>query len=125
MIPKRGDTMNENKPPTLAERNAMLMLENKGLKKTIKELTKKEKIQFSKIILGLILISYFAGLILGGFVVIKILLITPEYSVQALISLFSYIGAPTGVAVGFYSWKAKNENTAKIERSRKETEKEE
>ena len=114
--------MPEKQKYTISERNGMLIAENKSLKAKIKELTKKEKVQFSKVILGLILISYFAGLILGGFVVIKILLITPEYSVQALISLFSYIGAPTGVAVGFYSWKAKNENTAKIERSGKSKE---
>lgn len=75
---------------------------------------KTEKITFSKIVLLLVMATYYVGLILGVFVVVRILLITPEYSVQAFIALLSYIGAPTGVTIAFYSWKAKNENVLKI-----------
>jgi len=79
--------------------------------------TPPEKMSFSKAVLLLVLGTYFLGLFLGMFVVVRILLITPEYSVQAFMALLSYIGAPTGVALAFYSWKAKAENCIKIKGS--------
>lgn len=33
-----------------------------------------------------------------------------DYAIQALIGLFSYVGATASIAVSFYSWKAKAEN---------------
>jgi len=63
----------------------------------------------------LVLSMYFIGVFLGIFVTIQILMITPEYSVQAFMALLTYIGTPTSVTIGFYSWKARSENVAKIE----------
>ncbi len=59
------------------------------------------------------MLTYFVGLALGIYVVIKILTIYPEYSTQACVALFSYIGIPTATTIGFYTWKAKNENIVK------------
>ena len=72
---------------------------------------------FSKIVLGAVLATYFVGLMLGIFVVIHILNNYPEYAVQAFLGILSYIGAPVAVSIAFYSWKAKNENMAKIANS--------
>ena len=98
--------------------------ENKNLKSENKELRaaliKAQKISFSKIALMLVLSMYFLGVFLGVFIIIRILLITPEYSVEAFVALLTYIGAPTSVCIGFYSWKAKCENTLKISHSHDE-----
>jgi len=58
--------------------------------------------------------TYFAGVALGCFVTVHILIQFPEYAIQAFMSLLAFIGSATGIAIGFYSWKAKNENMAKI-----------
>lgn len=73
-----------------------------------------KKLEFSKIILMAIGLSYFAGLIFGIYAVNKILMEQAQYAIQALISMFGYVGAPVGVAIGFYSWKAKNDNSIKM-----------
>ena len=80
---------------------------------------KKEKMQFSKIVLSAVMLTYFAGLIFAIYAVNKILMDYPEWAIQALISLFGYIGAPISISIGFYSWKAKNENMKKIGQSNK------
>jgi hypothetical protein len=51
------------------------------------------------------------------FCVDKIITTYPDSAIQALIALLSYIGAPAAVSIGFYSWKAKNENSLKIQKS--------
>lgn len=73
----------------------------------------KSKKEYSKILMSLIMATYFIGLIVGLYVVLRILLITPEYSVQALIALFSYIGAPVTGAIGFYFSSKTKENLHK------------
>lgn len=72
-----------------------------------------KKTEFSKILMIAIMSTYFLGLVIGIYVVLRILLITPEYSVQALIAMLSYIGAPVGIAIPFYFNKSKTENLHK------------
>lgn len=67
------------------------------------------KTEFSKIVLGAVMLLYFAGAIFGGYVVMQDSSLLPE--------LLAYIGAPTAVAIGFYAWKAKAENVVKISRA--------
>jgi hypothetical protein len=61
--------------------------------------------------------TYFVGFFYGLYVVNRILLEYPEYAIQALIALFSYVGIPVGVGIGFYSWKAKCENVLKYRKA--------
>ena len=80
-------------------------------KKTIQS---KRKIEFSKwIILG-VMLTYFIGLIFGVYIIAMLLRIDTTYVYAALGSLFAYIAAPVSVAIGFYNYKAKAENVAKI-----------
>lgn len=73
----------------------------------------KKKSEFTKQIVAAVMITYFIGLVVGVFVVLRILLDYPEYAVQALVAMFSYIGIPVASTIGFYCWKAKNENINK------------
>ena len=76
-----------------------------------------KKIEFSKIIMASMIVSYFIGLFFGIHIIEK--LINQGWDgTSALATLFSYIGAPTAIAVGFYSTKAKAENLAKINNNR-------
>lgn len=77
----------------------------------------KHKVEFVKIIVFFILLTYFVGLGFGIYAVKKILLDYPEWAIQALIALFGYIGTPTAAAIGFYCWKAKAENIIKIKKN--------
>ena len=72
------------------------------------------RLSFSKFILLSVMITYFIGLIVGIFIVIHILTNYPDNAVEAYLGMLSYIGAPVAIAIGFYSWKAKHENVAKI-----------
>lgn len=75
----------------------------------------KKKFEFSKIILALVITSYFVGLVFGMIIILKMINIGDvAYMSTALCGLFSYIGAPVAVAIGFYSTKAKAENIEKI-----------
>ena len=67
------------------------------------------KHEFSKIILALVMILFFAGAIFAAIVVI-----TEHYGLEALLT---YLGAPTATAIGFYAWKARAENVVKISKS--------
>lgn len=74
--------------------------------------------EFSKVILALVIFSYFVGLLFGMYVIFKILDTgNVAYISTSLCGLFSYIAAPVAVAIGFYSYKAKAENIEKIKRS--------
>lgn len=75
----------------------------------------KKKVEFSKLILALVILSYFIGLGFGMLVIWKILgTDNAAYISASLCGLFSYIAAPVAVAIGFYSNKAKAENVEKI-----------
>lgn len=76
---------------------------------------KKHKFEFSKLILALVILSYFIGLGFGMLIIWKILETgSVTYIATALCGLFSYIAAPVATAIGFYSNKAKAENVEKI-----------
>lgn len=59
------------------------------------------------------MLTYFVVLFVGIYVVLRILDNTPEYSVQALVAMFSFNGAVVGTAIGFYMNKSKGENIHK------------
>ena len=67
------------------------------------------KKEFSKIILGAVMILYFAGAIFAAVIVVN-----EHYGLEALLT---YLGAPTATAIGFYAWKARAENVVKISKS--------
>ena len=63
--------------------------------------SKKRRIEFSKLILFLVMIGYFVTVGVG----IKLSFINPSlYSTLAML-----VGAPTATALGFYAWKARAE----------------
>lgn len=88
------------------------MLKKTNKKKANKKKTKK--FEFSKwIILG-VMLTYFIGLFFGAFIISMLLRTDTTYVYAALGSFFAYIAAPVSVAIGFYNYKAKSENVAKI-----------
>ena len=74
--------------------------------------TEKEKIkrrpEFSKIVLALVLSTYFVGVGVGVWV------IALDYSQLSVV--LAFIGTPTAAALGFYTWKARAENTIKLKK---------
>ncbi len=80
-----------------------------------KKKRKEKRFEFSKIILALVMLSYFIGLIFGMIIILKVINTgNVAYISTSLCGLFSYIGAPVAVAIGFYSNKSKAENIEKI-----------
>ncbi len=74
-----------------------------------------KKAEFSKLVLALVLMTYFLGVFIGVYATVL--------DISQLGVLLAYIGTPTTVAIGFYAWKAKAENVVKIKREySKETE---
>ncbi|UWG96768.1 hypothetical protein LPY66_18105 [Dehalobacter sp. DCM] len=69
-----------------------------------------KKWTFSKVVMALVMATYYWGVIFGAYIVYQDHIILPEY--------LAYIGTPVAVAIGFYSWKAKAENVTKIKLSR-------
>lgn len=67
---------------------------------------RKASFEFSKLVLLLVLSTYFVGVFVG----IKVVLI----DVSQVGAVLAYIGAPTATAIAFYCWKAKAENIIKI-----------
>lgn len=72
----------------------------------------RRKLEFSKIVIALILLTYFVGVFVG----VKVSLI----DISQLGVLLAYIGTPTAAAIGFYCWKAKAENIVKIKKDNPE-----
>ena len=66
------------------------------------------KIEFSKLVLSAVLLTYFAGFGLGFWAVLV--------DLSQLGVFLAYVGTPTATVIGFYSWKAKAENVVKIKR---------
>ncbi|MCD8390480.1 MAG: hypothetical protein LUD03_01400 [Firmicutes bacterium] len=82
---------------------------------------KKHLTEFSKIILCLVMFTYFIGIAFGMIIILKMVSSgNSSYISTALCGLFSYIGAPVAVAIAFYSYKAKAENIEKIRNSNNE-----
>lgn len=83
-------------------------------KRTRKKQKPKQKIEFSKLIMVGVMLTYFIALIFIMAVIWKLIGINST-SIGTVISAFcTFVGAPISVAIGFYSWKAKNENTVKL-----------
>ena len=62
----------------------------------------KKRFEFSKLVLCLVMATYFAGLIFGMNIIRDIATNNSSYIATALCGLFSYIGAPVAVAIGFF-----------------------
>jgi Na+/H+ antiporter NhaD/arsenite permease-like protein len=76
---------------------------------------KGKPVEFSKLILLLVMLAYF---IVVGVGVRLSFIDYMQYSTLAML-----VGAPTAVALGFYAWKAKSENVLKYKKeNKKETE---
>ena len=69
------------------------------------------KREFSKVVLGAVVIVWIAGAVYGAYIV------NEERS--QLRELLTYIGAPAATAIGFYCWKSKAENILKIAKNKK------
>jgi putative Mn2+ efflux pump MntP len=76
---------------------------------------KRKPPEFSKLILMLVMATYFIAVGVG----VRLSFIDyMQYSTLAML-----VGAPTAVAIGFYAWKAKSENVLKYKKeNKKETE---
>ena len=70
------------------------------------------KIEFSKLFLSAVLLTYFAGFGVGLWAVV--------IDISQLGVFLAYVGTPTATAIGFYSWKAKAENVVKIKQAHPE-----
>ena len=68
---------------------------------------KKNKIEFSKIILAGVMVTYFLTTLAGIFIILMI-------DSSQIGVLCTFVGTQTTTALAFYSWKAKNENVEKI-----------
>lgn len=68
--------------------------------------SKNKRIEFSKLVLAMVMLTYFFGVLIGVVIVLR--------SSGELGALLAFIGAPVATALGFYYWKAKNENVQKI-----------
>lgn len=69
---------------------------------------KKKGVEFSKVILLLVMAVYFITVGVG------IWLSLVDYSQFSTLAML--VGAPTATALGFYAWKAKAENIIKIKK---------
>ena len=69
----------------------------------------RRKIEFSKLVLSAVLLTYFAGFIVGA----RAVILDPNQ----LGVFLAYVGTPAATAIGFYSWKAKAENVVKIKQA--------
>ena len=65
-----------------------------------------KKPEFSKLVLGAVMLVYFYGVGFGSLIVYE------EHSMLG--EFLAYMGAPTATAIAFYAWKSKAENVLKI-----------
>jgi hypothetical protein len=68
----------------------------------------KRKLEFSKLLVFLVLATYFVGVFIGAKIVFA------DYSQLGV--LLAFIGTPTATTICFYVWKAKAENIVKIKK---------
>lgn len=78
-------------------------------KKRRRPAAKRFNLEFSKLVLLLVMATYFVGVVIG----VKVTLI--DFSQLGV--LLTFIGAPTATAIVFYAWKAKAENIVKIKKA--------
>lgn len=94
---------------------AVLLFGGRKPRRRKQEQQNRRKIEFSKLVLSAVLVSYFVGFGLGFWAVI----VDPSQ----LGVFLAYVGTPTATVIAFYSWKAKAENVVKIKQAHpKETE---
>ena len=75
----------------------------------------KKKFEFSKLIMVGVMLTYFIALFfVMGTITAMLITSNTQYLSAAITSLCTFVAAPVSVAIGFYSWKAKNENTVKL-----------
>ena len=79
---------------------------------------KKSGTEFSKLIMVAVMATYFIGLFFAMAIILLMMVREPETSASGLSSLLIFIAAPVSTAIGFYSYKAKNENIEKIKNER-------
>ena len=72
----------------------------------------RQKIEYTKLIIGLVLFTYFLGVGVG----VRVIVSDPSQ----LGVVLAFIGTPTVAAIGFYVWKAKAENIIKIKKDNPE-----
>ena len=68
-----------------------------------------ERSSFQKLVLSAVLLTYFAGFVIG----VRVVILDPSQ----LGVFLAYVGTPAATAIGFYSWKAKAENVVKIKQA--------
>ncbi len=73
-----------------------------------------KRFEFSKLILLIVVATYFITLVFGMGIIRSIAADNPEYAGELLEGMFTFAAAPVSVAIGFYSYKAKAENVEKI-----------
>ena len=86
-----------------------LAIQRKGKRVHMERMKRRRKIEFSKLVLALILLTYFIGVGVGVWVVFI------DFSQLGVV--LAFIGTPTAAAIGFYVWKAKAENIIKIKQA--------
>ena len=80
-----------------------------GRRSRRKKAQDRRKIEFSKLVLSAVLLTYFAGFVVG----VRVVILDPSQ----LGVFLAYVGTPAATAIGFYSWKAKAENVVKIKQA--------
>ena len=91
---------------------AVLLIERSRERKRRRKKRTARKLEFSKLILSGVLLTYFAGFGVGLWAVV--------IDISQLGVFLAYVGTPTATAIGFYSWKAKAENVVKIKQAHPE-----
>jgi hypothetical protein len=71
----------------------------------------RRPLEYTKIIVNLVVLTYYFGVIFGA----RIVWLDPTQ----LPAYLGFIGVPTATAIGFYCWKAKAENAIKMANSNK------
>ncbi|GEM_PF-524330 len=81
---------------------------SKARSNTGKEKQEREKISFTKVVLSLVLLTYFIGLVVGVYVTLK------DYNQFGVLA--TYIATPTTTVTALYCWKSKAENMIKLKK---------
>jgi len=82
---------------------------HKKLEKTKRKTAEKETVSFTKIVVASVMLTYFIGVAIGGYIVLK------EYDLLG--TYLTFIGSATATTIALYCWKAKAENMIKIKTS--------
>lgn len=76
---------------------------------------RRKQWEFSKIVLAVVMGIYvLTTIVIGSYILC-------DNCSEQISEYLNFIGTPTSVAIGFYAWKAKNENMKKIKTSQRPT----